>query len=67
MCTDSSKAAALSPQIERGGTNQLMILRACLKIDTMMKIDPLALALMRDAGGQVALISVTAFVNEPRT
>jgi len=67
MCTDSTSAATLSPQIERGSTNQLMILRACLKIDTMMKIDPLALALKRDAGGQVALVTVTAFVNEPKS
>lgn len=66
LCTDSSSSAALSPQILRGGTNQLMILRACLKIDTMMEINPLAAALARDAGGQTALVSVTAFVNEPR-
>lgn len=65
VCTDSSSAAALSPQILRGGANQLMMLRACLKIDTMMKVDPFALALQRDAGGQVALVSITAFVNEP--
>lgn len=66
LCTDSSSAAALSPQIERGGSNQMMILRACLKIDTMMRANPLAMALARDAGGQTALVSVTAFVNEPR-
>lgn len=66
VCTDSTSAAALSPQILRGDTNQLMILRACLKIDTMMEIDPFALALKRDAGGQSALVSITAFVNEPR-
>ncbi|PYF09651.1 hypothetical protein C8J30_10721 [Rhodobacter viridis] len=65
VCTDSSSAVALSPQILRGGTNQLMMLRACLKIDTMMRADPFAMALRRDAGGQVALVSITAFVNEP--
>ncbi|WP_444454641.1 TadE/TadG family type IV pilus assembly protein [Rhodobacter capsulatus] len=64
VCTDSSSAVALSPQIERGGSEQLMMLRACLKIDTMMALDPFALALQRDAGGQVALVSITAFVNE---
>jgi len=66
LCTDSSSAAELSPQIERGGSNQLMILRACLKIDTVTEMDPLAMALVRDGGGQTALVSVTAFVNEPR-
>lgn len=66
LCTDSTSAAALAPQIERGGSNQMMILRACLKIDTMMKVNPLAAALVRDAGGQTALISITAFINEPR-
>lgn len=66
MCTDSTSAAELSPQIERGGSNQLMILRACLKIDTMTEVDPLALALARDAGGQAALVTITSFVNEPR-
>ncbi len=66
LCTDSSVAAAISPQIARGGTNQMMILRACLKVDTMMQANPLAWALVRDAGGQTALVSITAFVNEPR-
>lgn len=65
LCTDSSSAAELSPQIDEGDANQLMIMRACLKIDTMMKVDPFAQALARDAGGQTALISITAFVNEP--
>ncbi|MFD2173630.1 hypothetical protein [Rhodobacter lacus] len=66
MCTDSTSAAALSPQLQAGEPNQMMILRACLKIDTMMEVNPLASALTRDAGGQVALVSMTAFVNEPR-
>ncbi|SOC02220.1 TadE/TadG family type IV pilus assembly protein [Rhodobacter maris] len=66
LCTDSTSAAELSPQLQAGDSNQMMILRACLKIDTMMEINPLAAALTRDAGGQVALVSMTAFVNEPR-
>lgn len=66
MCTDSSSAAEISPQIERGGSNQLMILRACLKIETMTEVDPLAQALVRDNAGHAALISITSFVNEPR-
>ncbi|MBZ4023368.1 hypothetical protein CKO11_12960 [Rhodobacter sp. TJ_12] len=66
LCVDSSNAASISPQILRGGTNQLMILRACLKIDTMMEVNPLAMALARDVDGRAALVSVTAFVNEPR-
>lgn len=67
LCTDSLSAAAISPQIERGGSNQLMILRACLKVHVMMAANPLADALVHDASGQAALMTITAFVNEPRS
>lgn len=66
LCTDALSSEPISPQLERGGSNQLMILRACLKVDVMMEANPLAEALVHDASGQTALISVTAFVNEPR-
>lgn len=66
LCTDETRTKPLDPMLERGASNQMMILRACLKIDTMMKVDPLAWALVRDAGGQAALVTTTAFVNEPR-
>lgn len=66
MCTDSTSQEPLAPTLDRGSSNQLMIIRACLKIDTMMEINPMALALKRDAGGQTALIAISSFVNEPR-
>lgn len=71
LCVDSS-APARTPQIVRGGSNQLMIIRACLKVDTMMLpaplafTNPIAAGLTRDANGLVSLSTVTAFVNEPR-
>ena len=64
LCTDSSSSVALNPVLTGGSSNQMMIMRACLKVDTMTEVDPLAWALVRDAGGQTALVTTTAFVLE---
>lgn len=66
LCTDALSTDPINPYLDRGGSNQLMILRACLKVKVMMEANPLADALVQDASGQTALVSITAFVNEPR-
>lgn len=65
-CTDSSASEPLVPTIEAGGSNQLVLLRVCLKLRPMTGFDPLAMALSLDSDGRFALFAATAFVNEPR-
>ncbi|WP_420344561.1 TadE/TadG family type IV pilus assembly protein [Paenirhodobacter sp.] len=67
LCTDGTSSAVLDPEIETGGSNQLIALRACLKLTPMGSGDPLAMALQLDAGGRFALVAMTVFVNEPRS
>lgn len=65
-CTDRSLVTPPSVVLQRGQSNQLMLLRACLKVDPMMPGISLGAALKKDTSGQFALITTTAFVNEPR-
>lgn len=67
MCTDSTSSEVLKPEIEIGGSNQMVVLRACLKLAPMSSADPLALALSLDGSGRYALVATTVFVNEPRS
>ena len=54
------------PTLERGLGNQLMVLRACLRVTPMENLNPLSQALVKNSAGQYALVVTTAFVNEPR-
>ncbi len=66
MCTDSSSTTELNPTLDYGASNQLMVVRACLKLKAMSDMDPLGAALVKDASGRFALVAMTAYVNEPR-
>lgn len=66
MCTDSTSSETLTPTLNYGSSNQLMVVRACLKLKSMSDMDPLGAALVKDAGGRYALVAMTAYVNEPR-
>jgi len=66
MCTDSSSTEELNPTLDYGSSNQLMVVRACLKLKAMSDMDPLGAALVKDASGRFALVAMTAYVNEPR-
>ncbi|MDD8022062.1 MAG: pilus assembly protein [Paracoccaceae bacterium] len=65
-CTDRSVEKAPDVTLETGAINQMMMLRSCLKVTPMTNVDPLAQALTKDAAGQIALITTTVFVNEPK-
>lgn len=65
-CTDRSLVTPPAVVLQRGESNQLMLLRACLKVDPMIAGIGLGAALHTDASGQFAMITTTAFVNEPR-
>jgi len=66
MCTDTSSTEELNPTLDYGGSNQLMVVRACLKLKAMSDMDPLGSALVKDSSGRYALVAMTAYVNEPR-
>ncbi|SLN32159.1 TadE-like protein [Roseovarius litorisediminis] len=64
-CTDKSEEVNLITEVTPGAQNQLMLLRACLKYDPLFPKSFLGKALQKDAYGQVAIVSLTAFVQEP--
>lgn len=66
LCTDSSDPDLRDPRARAARGDQLAVLRACLKLTPMTRIDPLARALRLDGGGRFALVETTVFVNEPR-
>ncbi|SDE36704.1 hypothetical protein PUH89_16435 [Rhodobacter capsulatus] len=65
LCADSITETN-KPVIQPGVSGQLMILRACLRVSPMETLNPLSQALTHDIGGDYALITTTAFVNEPQ-
>lgn len=65
MCTDKEEEGAPVLKFIPGQQNQLMFLRACAKYDPIFPTWHLARSLKRDSSGQVAIISMSAFVQEP--
>ncbi|HEY0213552.1 MAG TPA: hypothetical protein VGC40_08205 [Paenirhodobacter sp.] len=66
-CSDITSTLVDDPVFDPATGNQLVALRACLRLKPMTRLDPMALALHLDATGRFALSSTTVFVNEPRT
>lgn len=70
-CTDSAEPTKPVRQFRAGPDgrsmeNQLMLLRACLRFDPLFPDDALGSALTENASGQSSIVSMTAFVQEPR-
>lgn len=66
-CTD--KAEEVIPKVEfrnDASENELMVLRACAKIDPIFPTTGLGKGLVKDGAGQFALVSTSVFVQEPR-
>lgn len=64
-CTDASEPSKPVRNFIPGGQNQLMLLRACLKYSPMFPDQMLGDTLVKDSSGDVALTTVSAFVQEP--
>jgi len=64
-CTDASEPSKPVRTFIPGGQNQLMLLRACLKYSPMFPEAMLGDALVKDSAGDVALTTISAFVQEP--
>lgn len=66
-CTDASKDVQPKTTFKNDAKeNELMILRACVKVDPVFPTTGLGKSLTKDGAGQYALVSTTAFVQEPR-
>lgn len=67
-CTDNAQPvdpAVIAKDFKFGGTNELMVLRACYRYDPIFPEELLGKALEKDAHGQAAIVKMTAFVQEP--
>ena len=65
-CTDRSEEVSPVRNFQNGQENDLMILRACAKIDPVFPTTGLGKNMAKDGYGQYALTSTTVFVQEPR-
>lgn len=65
-CTDKSEEVSPVRNFVNGLDNQLMIMRACVKVTPVFANWGMGANMVRDAAGQYALVSSTAFVQEPR-
>ncbi|SEK54403.1 TadE/TadG family type IV pilus assembly protein [Roseovarius nanhaiticus] len=65
MCTDKEETGTPVLSFTPGQQNQLMFLRACAKFDPLFPTWQLARSLKKDNSGQVAIVSMSAFVQEP--
>ncbi|MEM8730705.1 MAG: pilus assembly protein, partial [Pseudomonadota bacterium] len=65
-CTDTSEEVSPVRTFVNGLDNELMIMRACAKVDPVFATFGLGENLVKDGAGQYALVSSTAFVQEPR-
>lgn len=65
-CTDQSEEVAPVRSFVNGLDNELMILRACAKFDPLFPTSGLGGAMIKDGAGKYALVSTSAFVQEPR-
>ena len=66
VCVD--RAATVQPVTTflTGTSNDMMLIRACVKFDPIFATSGLGFQLPKDNTGAYALVSSTAFVNEPR-
>ncbi|MBJ6370562.1 TadE/TadG family type IV pilus assembly protein [Sedimentitalea arenosa] len=65
-CTDQSQEVSPVRTFVNGAENELMILRACAKINPVFPTTGLGKSIAKDGAGQYALISTSAFVQEPK-
>jgi hypothetical protein len=65
-CIDRSEPITPVRAFESGSENELMVLRACSKIEPLFPWSWLSTAIQRDQAGDMALIATSIFVQEPR-
>ena len=64
-CTDRSEEIQPVTQLIPGISNEMMLIRVCSKFSPFFPITGLGMNMPRDGAGNYALVSASAFVNEP--
>jgi hypothetical protein len=64
-CTDRAEEARPVREFTPGNSNQMMLLRACLKIQPMSPTSQLVEYMQRDSAGDISIFVTSAFVQEP--
>ncbi len=64
-CVDRTGTINPVVTVQGGGDNEMMIVRVCAVFDPFFPTSGLGLQLAKDASGAYALVSTSAFVNEP--
>ncbi|MGV6847699.1 MAG: TadE/TadG family type IV pilus assembly protein [Marinibacterium sp.] len=65
-CVDKSEAVSPVRNFVNGASNQLMLLRVCAKVEPIFGNWGLGKDMVKDGAGEYALVSSTAFVQEPQ-
>lgn len=65
-CIDHSEASNPMQGFVHGGSNQMMLLRACYVFSPVIPTSGLGYQLPKDGAGNVAMTAASAFVQEPR-
>lgn len=65
-CIDHSEESNPMRSFEHGGSNQMMLLRACYVFSPIFPTAGLGYHAVKDGAGNVAMTAASAFVQEPR-
>jgi hypothetical protein len=65
-CTDRALPVTPVQAFTNGAENELMVLRACAKMAPIFPMTWFSDALSRDTAGDYAVVTLSAFVQEPR-
>lgn len=65
-CIDNSQEVSPVRSFTSGQSNELMVLRACAKVSPIFPMTWWVQALQKDGAGDIALVTSSAFVQEPR-
>lgn len=64
-CTDTTQEVTPHRSFQNGGSNEMMLLRACYKYQPITPAGTISSSLAKDDQGYTALVVSTAFVHEP--
>ncbi len=65
-CVNKSLPVQPVTAFNPGASDEMMLIRACVKVKPMAPLTGLGMQLHKDPSGEYALVSTSAFVNEPR-
>jgi Flp pilus assembly protein TadG len=66
VCVDRTAPIEPNVTLTTGQSNDLMMVRACVKFKPLLPTSGFGFGLTKDATGAYALVTTSAFVNEPR-